>query len=95
MRVKRDYVKSRGKRQFVTTGGFAGKRLLKRKILAVPKGFEPLTFGLGNRCSILLSYGTVRFTSTTAQPFEKFNGGAAGCSPGRRSCLNRFDWRMI
>ena len=29
-----------------------------RKSKAVPRGVEPPTFGLGNRCSIQLSYGT-------------------------------------
>jgi hypothetical protein len=51
--------------------------------LAVPGRLELPTFGLGNRCSILLSYGTELMPQAFPNRFEKLLGF---CSPF--GCIN-------
>src|SRR5215211_5915733 len=44
--------------------------------LAVPAGLEPATFGLGNRCSIRLSYGTGTISINGSAGRRNRQGGA-------------------
>ena len=43
------------------------KTLRNEQFLASRKGFEPLTYGLGNRCSILLSYREIEASSAATE----------------------------
>jgi hypothetical protein len=48
--------------------------------MAVPRGLEPPTFGLGNRCSILLSYGTRLILLAILNESERFCSNFAPAS---------------
>jgi hypothetical protein len=59
----------------------AGCRFDPRKVLASRKGIEPLTPGLGNLCSILLSYRDRGFSICYATTAFPLHGIARMCAP--------------
>src|SRR5687768_17937816 len=51
-----------------------------QSLMVAPAGLEPATFGLGNRCSILLSYGA--FRRPLGERAARINSPPAGWSGG-------------
>src|SRR5689334_20320918 len=62
--------------------------------MAVPRGLEPLTFGLGNRCSVQLSYGTAARMIYQIDPRRQIAGAVVasghwphpGSAPAQSEC---------
>jgi hypothetical protein len=77
------------------SGGVEQSKTAVSEIMATRKGFEPLTYGLGNRCSILLSYRITRILFSMHANLWKRNRLASIRCLATPACFNHIEASLV